>query len=307
MKLVGELPLGTTATDLVLTVTQMLRKKGVVDKFVEFYGPGLSALGLADRATIANMAPEYGATMGFFPVDDGDGAVPRADRPRARGVRPGGALLQGAGAVPHRRHAGPRVHRDAPARPGHGDAEPGRPEAAPGSGPAHPAQAQLHRQPAEPDERQRAVGAEGAGGERLLALDGRGRRQRHHRGPRSRRDRRRRLGRRRSGRAADRDRPARRQRHHPSRRRGGHRGHHQLHQHLQPVGDDRGRPGGAEGGGARAHDEAVGEDQPGARVARGDRLPRGVGTDALPRAAPVQYGGVRLHHLHRQQRARCRK
>ena len=69
MKLVGQLPLGTTATDLVLTLTQMLRKKGVVDKFVEFYGPGLSALGLADRATIANMAPEYGATMGFFPVD----------------------------------------------------------------------------------------------------------------------------------------------------------------------------------------------------------------------------------------------
>jgi aconitate hydratase len=70
MKLTGELPLGTTATDLVLTATQMLRKKGVVDKFVEFYGPGLSSLGLADRATIANMAPEYGATMGFFPVDD---------------------------------------------------------------------------------------------------------------------------------------------------------------------------------------------------------------------------------------------
>jgi len=69
MKLVGELPLGTTATDLVLTATQMLRQQGVVDKFVEFYGPGLSSLGLADRATIANMAPEYGATMGFFPVD----------------------------------------------------------------------------------------------------------------------------------------------------------------------------------------------------------------------------------------------
>jgi len=70
MKLTGALPLGTTATDLVLTATQMLRKKGVVDKFVEIYGPGLSSLGLADRATIANMAPEYGATMGFFPVDD---------------------------------------------------------------------------------------------------------------------------------------------------------------------------------------------------------------------------------------------
>jgi len=69
-KLTGKLPEGTTATDLVLTVTQMLRQKGVVGKFVEFYGPGLDCLTLADRATIANMAPEYGATMGFFPVDD---------------------------------------------------------------------------------------------------------------------------------------------------------------------------------------------------------------------------------------------
>ncbi|MGE3526579.1 MAG: aconitate hydratase AcnA, partial [Gemmatimonadales bacterium] len=69
VKLTGRLPLGTTATDLVLRVTQMLRASGVVDKFVEFYGPGLSSLGLADRATIANMSPEYGATMGFFPVD----------------------------------------------------------------------------------------------------------------------------------------------------------------------------------------------------------------------------------------------
>ncbi|MGD1210495.1 MAG: aconitate hydratase AcnA [Candidatus Acidiferrales bacterium] len=68
-KLHGRLPGGATATDLVLTVTQMLRKKGVVGKFVEFYGTGLSSLTLPDRATIANMAPEYGATMGFFPVD----------------------------------------------------------------------------------------------------------------------------------------------------------------------------------------------------------------------------------------------
>ncbi len=71
MKLTGRLPAGSTATDLVLTVTQILRKHGVVGKFVEFYGDGLSALALADRATIANMAPEYGATMGFFPVDAG--------------------------------------------------------------------------------------------------------------------------------------------------------------------------------------------------------------------------------------------
>jgi aconitate hydratase len=68
-KMSGKLPAGTTATDLVLTVTEMLRKKKVVGKFVEFYGSGLSSLSLADRATIANMAPEYGATMGFFPVD----------------------------------------------------------------------------------------------------------------------------------------------------------------------------------------------------------------------------------------------
>ncbi|MDS4073885.1 MAG: aconitate hydratase AcnA [Defluviicoccus sp.] len=67
-RLAGKLPEGATATDLVLTVTQMLRKKGVVGKFVEFFGPGLDGLTLADQATIANMAPEYGATCGFFPV-----------------------------------------------------------------------------------------------------------------------------------------------------------------------------------------------------------------------------------------------
>ncbi len=69
-KLTGRLPAGATATDAVLTATEMLRKKGVVGKFVEFYGPGLSSLPVADRATLANMAPEYGATAGFFPVDD---------------------------------------------------------------------------------------------------------------------------------------------------------------------------------------------------------------------------------------------
>ncbi|MFQ5562953.1 MAG: aconitate hydratase AcnA [Parvularculaceae bacterium] len=68
-KMTGRLPEGATATDLVLTVTQMLRRKGVVGKFVEFYGPGLDHLALEDRATISNMAPEYGATCGFFPID----------------------------------------------------------------------------------------------------------------------------------------------------------------------------------------------------------------------------------------------
>ncbi len=70
VRVTGKLPEGTTATDLVLTITQILRKFGVVNKFVEFYGPGLAEMSLANRATIANMAPEYGATIGFFPVDN---------------------------------------------------------------------------------------------------------------------------------------------------------------------------------------------------------------------------------------------
>ena len=70
VRLVGELPAGTTATDMVLRVTEMLRAHGVVGKFVEFFGPGLSSMSVPDRATISNMAPEYGATVGYFPVDD---------------------------------------------------------------------------------------------------------------------------------------------------------------------------------------------------------------------------------------------
>src|SRR5438477_8621641 len=70
VRLNGKLKEGVTATDLVLTVTQMLRKRGVVGKFVEYFGPGLAGLTIADRATLGNMSPEYGATCGFFPVDD---------------------------------------------------------------------------------------------------------------------------------------------------------------------------------------------------------------------------------------------
>src|SRR5581483_8838723 len=70
VRLNGRLKEGMTATDLVLTVTQMLRKRGVVGKFVEYFGPGLADLSIADRATLGNMSPEYGATCGFFPIDD---------------------------------------------------------------------------------------------------------------------------------------------------------------------------------------------------------------------------------------------
>lgn len=69
-RLINKLPYYSTATDLVLKCVNMLRKRGVVGKFVEYFGPGVASLTLADRATLSNMAPEYGATMGFFPVDD---------------------------------------------------------------------------------------------------------------------------------------------------------------------------------------------------------------------------------------------
>ena len=116
-KLTGQLREGATATDLVLTVTEMLRKKGVVGKFVEFFGPGLSSLPLPDRATIANMAPEYGATAGYFPVDAETLAYLRFTGRDEAQVAAGRGLLQGAGPLPHRRHAGARVHRHARARP----------------------------------------------------------------------------------------------------------------------------------------------------------------------------------------------
>ena len=105
------MPEGATATDLVLTVTQMLRKKGVVGKFVEFYGDGVGALSLADRATISNMAPEYGATIGVFPIDDASLDYLRMTNRRAGADRAGGGLRARAGTVPRGRRAGSGVLR----------------------------------------------------------------------------------------------------------------------------------------------------------------------------------------------------
>ena len=105
-KLTGKLREGVTATDLVLTVTQMLRKKGVVGKFVEFFGPGLTDMTVADRATIGNMAPEYGATCGFFPIDDRTIDYLQDHEPHRRARRARRGLCQGAracGAPPRRR------------------------------------------------------------------------------------------------------------------------------------------------------------------------------------------------------------
>ena len=131
-KLTGELPEGATATDLVLTVTQMLRERGVVGKFVEFFGAGLAELPLADRATIGNMSPEYGATCGIFPVDaETLRYLEFSGRPAGAGGA-GRGLLPGAGAVPRRGRRGRDLLGHPRARPRRGGAEPRRAQAAPG-------------------------------------------------------------------------------------------------------------------------------------------------------------------------------
>ena len=116
LRLNGKLREGSTATDLVLTVTEMLRKKGVVGKFVEFFGPGLHTLPLADRATIGNMAPEYGATCGIFPVDEETLRYLRLTGRSEEQIALVEAYCKEQGTVPHCRHAGSRVHRDARTR-----------------------------------------------------------------------------------------------------------------------------------------------------------------------------------------------
>ncbi len=129
-KLTGKLKEGVTATDLVLTVTQMLRKKGVVGKFVEFFGPGVDALTLADRATIGNMAPEYGATCGFFPVDGETHRLPEdcraARRPASRWSR---NTPRRRACIRTAQDARSGVHRLDVARPRRGRALHGRTEA----------------------------------------------------------------------------------------------------------------------------------------------------------------------------------
>ena len=122
-RLSGELSEGATATDLVLTVTEMLRERGVVGKFVEFFGPGLHTLGLADRATIGNMSPEFGSTCAIFPVDSRDASLPRVHRPAHRPDRARRRLRPRAGALPHRGLRGADLLRDARARPRRGRAE----------------------------------------------------------------------------------------------------------------------------------------------------------------------------------------
>ena len=132
-RLDGELPPGATATDLVLYVTEMLRAHGVVGKFVEFHGPGLSRLSLADRATISNMSPEFGATATIFPIDDETLRYLRMTGRPDEVIASGRGLRQGPGPVPDRCVAGASLQRVAQPRPRYGRALAGRAEAAAGS------------------------------------------------------------------------------------------------------------------------------------------------------------------------------
>ena len=162
-KLTGQLPEGATATDLVLTVTEMLRKKGVVGKFVEYYGDGLDNLPLADRATLGNMSPEYGATCGIFPVDR-----LTLDYLRLTGRTPERIALVEAYAKAQgmwRDTGAPEpLFTDTPrARPRLGRAEPRRPEAAAGPGGALPRQGRVRGRAARHARQGRQGGRESAG------------------------------------------------------------------------------------------------------------------------------------------------
>ena len=230
-RLKGRLPEGATATDLVLTITEALRKKGVVGKFVEFYGPGLAHLTISDRVTLGNMCPEYGATVAIFPIDDMTLDYLRLTSRDASAGRAGRGLCARAGPVPHRRDARRRVRRHAGARPGVGRAQPRGSAPAPGSRRV---------------EQRQGVVCLGAAGPAEGREEGRRLRRRHG-------------GRHRDAARARVRRDCR---------------HHELHQHVEPERDDRRGPGGQEGGGEGPHQQAVGEDQPGARIEGRHRVPR---------------------------------
>ena len=280
-RLSGELPSGATATDLVLTITEQLRKHGVVGKFVEFYGEGVAAVPVANRATIGNMSPEFGSTCAIFPIEPEHAGLPPAHRPPARGAGPHRGVRQGTGALarPGREAryseelsldlstvvpsiAGPKRPQDrialADAKTAFRDALPNYvPEASLDNGLAgtfpasDPVAAGDGTSPSNPVQRHP------------------GRRHGNKRRPRL----------------------------------GGDRRDHFLHEHLQPLGHGRGRAAGQERGRAGPEPQALGEDHAGAGLQGGDGLLRARRAAALPGQARVQPGRLRLHHLHRQLRA----
>ena len=277
----------------------MLRERGVVGKFVEFFGPGLPNLPLADRATIGNMAPEYGATCGDLPGGRRDAALPRVLRAPARARRAGGGLLPRAGALPRRGLRGRRLLGHARARPGRRGAEPRRPEAPAGPRGAVRRRHRLRGRAGRPGRRRRARAGQpgrGAGGVVPGQRPARSRRRGERRGA-AHRPRPRRRGHRRAG-APRGARP----------RRGGDRGDHELHQHLEPERDARRRacwPRRPWRRGSTRRPWVKTSLAPGSKVVT-EYLERAGLLEPLS-AARLRPGRLRLHHLHRQLRAAARR
>ena len=260
VELAGRLAEGITATDLVLTVTELLRREKVVGKFVEFFGEGTASLAVPDRATIANMAPEYGATMGFFPVDEAT-----VDYLCATGRTDAEIDAFTAYFKAQRLFGVPRAGDIDYTRVLRLDLASIRPSVA---GPKRPQdRIELRRLKAtftdllgRPTSRQRLRAG-----------------CRPHRRPAP---------------AAGRQRP--RQRRRADRR------DHLVHQHVEPRRAARRRPAREEGGREGPRRRAAHQDLAGAGLAGGHRLPHARGAAALPRAAGLRRGRLRLHDLHRQ-------
>ena len=291
-RLTGELPEGATATDLVLTVTQMLRERGVVGKFVEFFGPGLPEPAAGRPRHDRQHGARVRRDLRDLPRRRRDAALPRVLRPPARAGGAGRGLLPRAGPVPRRRaprrsptptRSSSTSARSCPRWPG-----PKRPQDRVAlSDAADDFAAEL----AELTRRRRWHGLRRGGGRELPGQRPADRRRRRRRAPKpGARPRRRR---RRGGRARRGPRP----------RRGGDRRDHELHQHLEPVGHAGRRPAGQEGGRGRACSPSPWVKTslaPGSKVVT-EYLERAGLIEPL-RAARLQPRGLRLHHLHRQLR-----
>ncbi len=263
-RLKGALPAGATATDLVLTVTEMLRKKGVVDKFVEFFGDGLAALPLADRATIANMAPEFGSTCGIFPIDEETIRYLELTGRTAEQIAlvEAYARAQGMWRTNGMREADYTDVLEL-------DLATVEPSLA---GPKRPQDRVPLRVSKDTYRKHLAKMAE----------------ERAQKNPTA------------TGKATGR---RRRQVLRGGRRRRADRGHHELHEHLQPGGAHRRGIARPQRASTRPQRQALGEDQPRARLARRDRLPAEGRRTRRPRSRRLLRRGLRLHDLHRQLRA----
>ena len=298
-RLVGELHEGATATDLVLTVTEMLRRHGVVGKFVEFYGEGLANLPLADRATIGNMSPEFGSTCAIFPIDA------ETLRYLEFSGRPAGQIEL---VEAYAREQG-LWHDEDSEEPTFTDRlELDLATVVPSiAGPRRPqdrvslteskAAFRMALEGYLPDDDRRGRGARGQLPGERSGLDprpqrGRARAVRRHRRQSRSRERRRRQ---RPGHARRRHRDRARPRPRRDRR------DHQLHEHLEPVGDDRRRDPRPQRCPAGTPGQAVGQDVAGAGIEGRDRVPGARRPHRVPRRARVQPRRVRLHDLHRQQ------